>query len=148
MPEWVVEELIVPERVDAADARDFVTVIEMAAALEADAYGTDELRHSPAEDLPFWQIADHPHHLYGVRDGGELVAFGIYDYQARNDKAPQASPVGALGDISAALFGAIGRLRVSIPPEPTDWTAPLNLSVAAMSAVVKLVPKLSPSKTR
>lgn len=35
---------------------------------------------------------------------------GIYDYQARDDRPPQASPVGALGDISAALFGAIGVL--------------------------------------
>lgn len=35
---------------------------------------------------------------------------GIYDYAARDDRPPQASPVGALGDISAALFGAIGVL--------------------------------------
>lgn len=35
---------------------------------------------------------------------------GIYDYAARDDRAPQASPVGALGDISAALFAAIGVL--------------------------------------
>lgn len=33
---------------------------------------------------------------------------GIYDYAARDDRPPPASPVGALGDISAALFATIG----------------------------------------
>jgi crotonobetainyl-CoA:carnitine CoA-transferase CaiB-like acyl-CoA transferase len=35
---------------------------------------------------------------------------GIYDYMARPDEAPRANPVGALGDISAALFSTIGVL--------------------------------------
>jgi crotonobetainyl-CoA:carnitine CoA-transferase CaiB-like acyl-CoA transferase len=35
---------------------------------------------------------------------------GIYDYMRRPDEAPRANPVGALGDISSALFATIGIL--------------------------------------
>jgi len=35
---------------------------------------------------------------------------GIYDYTRRPDEAPRANPVGALGDISSALFATIGIL--------------------------------------
>src|SRR5436305_13672443 len=35
---------------------------------------------------------------------------GIYDYTRRPDEPPRANPVGALGDISSALFAAIGIL--------------------------------------
>ena len=35
---------------------------------------------------------------------------GIYDYMRRPDEAPRANPVGALGDISSALFSTIGIL--------------------------------------
>jgi crotonobetainyl-CoA:carnitine CoA-transferase CaiB-like acyl-CoA transferase len=35
---------------------------------------------------------------------------GIYDYTRRPDQPPRANPVGALGDISSALFAALGVL--------------------------------------
>ena len=35
---------------------------------------------------------------------------GVYDYMRRPDEAPRANPVGALGDISSALFAVIGIL--------------------------------------
>jgi crotonobetainyl-CoA:carnitine CoA-transferase CaiB-like acyl-CoA transferase len=35
---------------------------------------------------------------------------GIYEYTRRPDEAPRANPVGALGDIAAALFASIGVL--------------------------------------
>ena len=35
---------------------------------------------------------------------------GIYDYMRRPDEAPRANPVGALGDISSALFATVGIL--------------------------------------
>ncbi|HKY17163.1 MAG TPA: CaiB/BaiF CoA-transferase family protein, partial [Microthrixaceae bacterium] len=35
---------------------------------------------------------------------------GIYDFMAKGDEPPTANPVGALGDISAALFATIGVL--------------------------------------
>src|SRR5947208_1440460 len=35
---------------------------------------------------------------------------GIYDYTRRPDEPPRANPVGALGDISSALFATIGIL--------------------------------------
>ena len=35
---------------------------------------------------------------------------GIYEYKRRPDHPPAANPVGALGDISAALFGVVGVL--------------------------------------
>ena len=35
---------------------------------------------------------------------------GIYEYTRQPDQPPRANPVGALGDISSALFAAIGVL--------------------------------------
>jgi formyl-CoA transferase len=35
---------------------------------------------------------------------------GIYEYRREPGRAPRANPVGALGDISSALFGAVGLL--------------------------------------
>src|SRR5205823_14874348 len=35
---------------------------------------------------------------------------GIYEYMRRPDQSPRANPVGALGDISSALFTAVGVL--------------------------------------
>ena len=58
---------------------------------------------------------------FGHRDGSPYADWpayssiveamsGIYDYTRRPDEAPRANPVGALGDISAALFAAVGVL--------------------------------------
>ena len=46
---------------------------------------------------------------------------GIYEYKRRPASAPATNPVGALGDISAALFGVVGvlaALRQRERPEP------------------------------
>ncbi len=61
---------------------------------------------------------------------------GIYDYQARDGKAPQASPVGALGDISAALFGAIGVLAALRQKDRTG--AGQYVDVAMLDALIAM----------
>ena len=91
----MIEELRIPESVDAADAADFATVIDLANTFEAQAYGTEELRHTAAEDLPWWQLADHPHRLFGVRVDGALAGFGVYEYMATDPDGCQLS-VGVL----------------------------------------------------
>jgi GNAT superfamily N-acetyltransferase len=79
-PTFTVEELVVPETIDAPDAADFVETIELRNAVEALAYGTSELAMTPVETLPSW--LDHenaPRRLFGVRVDGRLVGRGFYE---------------------------------------------------------------------
>jgi GNAT superfamily N-acetyltransferase len=72
--EWVVEELVVPSSMDAADAADFATSVDVDNRVEAQTFGTDELRAMPDEALPWWHHPASPQSLFGVREGGALVA--------------------------------------------------------------------------
>ncbi len=66
---------------------------------------------------------------------------GIYDYQARDDRPPQASPVGALGDISAALFGAIGVLAALRQRDRTGQGQYVDVAMLdALVAMTDIVP--------
>lgn len=66
---------------------------------------------------------------------------GIYDYQARDDRPPQASPVGALGDISAALFGAIGVLAALRQRDRTGEGQYVDVAMLdALIAMTDIVP--------
>ncbi len=66
---------------------------------------------------------------------------GIYDYQARDDRPPQASPVGALGDISAALFGAIGVLAALRQRDRTGEGQYVDVAMLdALVAMTDIVP--------
>jgi GNAT superfamily N-acetyltransferase len=78
MPEWVVEELIVPESV----TDDYAAAIEIMNQNEAEAYGTDDLRLRPEESLPWWRDDANPHRLFGVRVDGGLVACASMDWLA------------------------------------------------------------------
>ena len=74
-----VEELAVPATVDAPDAADFAASVAINVQVEAEGYGTDDLRVSAAETLPWWQDPASPRRLFGVRVDGQLVARGMYD---------------------------------------------------------------------
>ena len=74
-----VEELVIPTSADAPDAADFAASVAINCDVEAEGYGHDELRISPAEALPWWQDPDSPRRLFGVRVDGTLVARGMYD---------------------------------------------------------------------
>jgi crotonobetainyl-CoA:carnitine CoA-transferase CaiB-like acyl-CoA transferase len=68
---------------------------------------------------------------------------GIYDYARRGDAPPRANPVGALGDISAALFATIGVLAALRHRERTGEgqqvdVAMFDATVAMTDIVVNL----------
>lgn len=77
---WQIEQLVVPESMDAADSTDFATNCAIVAACESLAYGTDDLALSPAEVLPSWQDPGSPRRLFGVRVDGRLVARAMTDH--------------------------------------------------------------------
>jgi crotonobetainyl-CoA:carnitine CoA-transferase CaiB-like acyl-CoA transferase len=58
----------------------------------------------------FGNAGDSPYAGWPAYSSVVEAMSGIYDYTRRPDEPPRANPVGALGDISAALFGAIGVL--------------------------------------
>jgi formyl-CoA transferase len=61
---------------------------------------------------------------------------GIYDFMARGDRPPVANPVGALGDISAALFATIGVLAALRQRDRTGQGQVVD--VAMLDAVVAM----------
>ncbi|UDY36523.1 CaiB/BaiF CoA transferase family protein [Dermatobacter hominis] len=66
---------------------------------------------------------------------------GIYDYAARDDRPPPASPVGALGDISAALFAAIGVLAALRQRDRTGEGQYVDVAMLdALVAMTDIVP--------
>jgi formyl-CoA transferase len=66
---------------------------------------------------------------------------GIYDYAARDDRPPPASPVGALGDISAALFAAIGVLAALRQRDRTGQGQYVDVAMLdALVAMTDIVP--------
>ncbi len=77
---FIVEEIVVPASVDAADATDFAACSFIMNENEAEAYGHDELRLEPDEVLPWWQDSANPHRLFGVRVDGSLIGCGTYEY--------------------------------------------------------------------
>ena len=79
MPEWVIDELVIPQSVDDENAADYVTCIEMASDAEAESHGTNELCFTPAETLPWWNQAASPTRFFGVRVDGELLGFVEYE---------------------------------------------------------------------
>ena len=75
-----IEELVVPATADAPDAEDFAASVNINCAVEAEAYGNQDLVMSPAEVLPWWQDPEGPRLLWGVRADGRLVARAMLDY--------------------------------------------------------------------
>ena len=79
MKPFTVEELAIPTTMDTEDAADFAASIEIMAEVEAVGYGTDDLRLSPVEVLPWWQDPASPRRLLGVRVDGALVGRAMFD---------------------------------------------------------------------
>ena len=74
-----VEQLVIPASVDDDDAADFITDVDIHAKAEAEKYGHDELRLTPAEVLLWWQDAASPRELFGVKVDGQLVGRAMYN---------------------------------------------------------------------
>ena len=76
--------------------------------------GYDALR-AARDDIIFVSVsgfgaADSPYREWPAYSTVVEAMSGIYEYTRRPDDAPRSNPVGALGDISAALFATIGVL--------------------------------------
>ena len=78
-PVIAVEQLVVPASVDDDDAQDFIDNVDIHARAEAEKYGHDELRLTPAEVLLWWQDPASPRALFGVKVDGELVGRAMYN---------------------------------------------------------------------
>jgi crotonobetainyl-CoA:carnitine CoA-transferase CaiB-like acyl-CoA transferase len=66
---------------------------------------------------------------------------GIYDFMARGDQPPVANPVGALGDISAALFATIGILAALRQRDHTGHGQYVDVAMLdALVAMTDIVP--------
>jgi formyl-CoA transferase len=61
---------------------------------------------------------------------------GIYEYRREPGRAPRANPVGALGDISSALFGAVGVLAALRQRDRTGQGQ--HVDVAMLDAVMAM----------
>jgi formyl-CoA transferase len=61
---------------------------------------------------------------------------GIYDYRREPGRRPRANPVGALGDISSALFGTVGILAALRHRDRTGYGQ--SIDVAMLDAVVAM----------
>jgi GNAT superfamily N-acetyltransferase len=77
-----VEELVLPARADADDAADYREFVDTRNAIEIAAYQSPDRYLSPADILPFFQDEEAPVRLFGVRVGGELVAFSLLETKA------------------------------------------------------------------
>jgi len=73
-----VKQLVVPASIEDDDADDFIVNVDIHAMAEAEKFGHDELRLTPAEVLLWWQDAASPRSLFGVKVDGELVARAMY----------------------------------------------------------------------
>jgi GNAT superfamily N-acetyltransferase len=79
VPEFDVEELVVPTSADADDADDFARVIDIRNGVEIAAFGTEDVARKPSELLPFWQDPQAPMRLFGIRVDGQLRAASFYE---------------------------------------------------------------------
>ena len=86
MTSFSVEELTIPDAIDAADAADFIETIEVRNSIEAAGYGTSELTMTAAETLPYWLDREHsPRRLFGVRVDGRIVGRAYYERNVDDD---------------------------------------------------------------
>lgn len=70
-----IEEIEIPESVEADNAADFIAAVRVRNIVETDGYGTDELTFTPAEILPGWRDTVHMQSvLFGARYDNEIVA--------------------------------------------------------------------------
>jgi len=75
---YEIEEITVPDTIDALNAGPFIEMCAIKNTLEEEGYGTDELSFLPGEILPNWKKSDSPIRGFGVRIDGALVARAVY----------------------------------------------------------------------
>jgi GNAT superfamily N-acetyltransferase len=126
-----VEEAVIPANVADADAADFIESVRINGLVEALGYGHNDLIMSPAEVLPYWQVAASPRRLFVVRAAGTMVGRAMYSWQLDDpitawvhvDVLPEYRRQGfgaQLADHLEALASSEGRSKVldySVSPD-------------------------------
>ncbi|MDD9371482.1 MAG: CaiB/BaiF CoA-transferase family protein [Acidimicrobiales bacterium] len=84
----------------------------------------------------FGNTVDTPYRSWPAYASIVEAMSGIYEYKAPADGRPRANPVGALGDISSALFGTIGVLAALRHRDRTGQGQ--RIDVAMLDAVVAM----------
>ncbi len=81
MSDFTIEQLAIPETLDAPDSADFVASVDARNAAEVAAYGTAEVAYPPEELLPYWHDPHEPKVLWGARVDGRIMARATHEWQ-------------------------------------------------------------------
>jgi GNAT superfamily N-acetyltransferase len=81
MASFTIEEVSVPERLDAPNASDFRATVDVRNVSQRECYGTDEFEYTAEELLPGWLNPHEPKRLLAARLDGRIVARGVYEIQ-------------------------------------------------------------------
>lgn len=82
MSHVTIDEVSIPETIDAPGAADFIRGIEVGNAVEAIGYGTPDLSYEPDEELPHFSDPHQPHRMLVARVDGGIVARALYETQS------------------------------------------------------------------
>lgn len=83
---FTVEELTLPEEPGATGWNDFVAMVAVQNAADAEVYGTDELSFTPEELLPVWHNQRYePKRALVARSAGRIVARATFERLAAGD---------------------------------------------------------------
>jgi crotonobetainyl-CoA:carnitine CoA-transferase CaiB-like acyl-CoA transferase len=102
-------------------------------------YDVIAARHPPAIFLSlsgFGNTVETPYRSWPAYAAIVEAMSGIYEYKREPGRSPRANPVGALGDISSALFGAVGVLAALRHRDRTGEGQ--QIDVAMLDAVVAM----------
>ena len=108
---FVIDEIVVPESVDAPDAGDFVRAVEVGNRVEVETYGTAEIVYEPAEELSKYLDPYQPHRVFVARVDGVIVGRGVAETHRGDDAdtswvSAQVLPEFRGGGIGRALLSA------------------------------------------
>ena len=85
MSGFTIDELSLPENLDGPGAADFIRTVEVGNAVEEIGFGTADLAHEPAEDLPYYVDPHQPARMLVARVDGAIVARGMYETTVGDD---------------------------------------------------------------
>ncbi|CAN5338760.1 GNAT family N-acetyltransferase [soil metagenome] len=79
MTTFTIDEVALPQSLDEPGAPDYIRTVEVGNTVEEIGFGTDELAHEPAEDLPYYIDPHQPTRMLVARVDGDIVARGMYE---------------------------------------------------------------------